>query len=146
MFNNVPINVVICINETTASIIIGELNQNCKSIICSENWKSEQNKIGPNETCLNNCINNTPYIYEYNGKCIENCTNRYIINNSTHKICKCQLDKCLTCPKVALEKNLCTECNTGYYPKENDIKNLGEYINCYNETEEGYYLDINIYK
>ena len=45
-----------------------------------------------------------------------------------------------------MEKNLCTKCNIGYYPKENDIKNLGEYINCYNETEEGYYLDINIYK
>ena len=70
---------------------------------------------------------------------------RIIINNSTHKICKCQLDKCLTCPKVALEKNLCTKCNIGYYPKENDITNLGEYINCYNEIE-GYYLDINIYK
>ena len=28
-----------------------------------------------------------------------------------------------------------------YYPKESDINNLGEYINCYNDTPEGYYLD-----
>ena len=33
-----------------------------------------------------------------------------------------------------------------YYQKENDPSNLGEYINCYNQTPEGYYLDNNFYK
>ena len=130
MFDNVPINVIVCIKEAfAASNIIGKLEQNCKVISCSENCKSEQKKWDAS-----------------NKECVENCPNGYIINNSTHKICKCELDKCLTCPNVDLEKNLCTECNKGYYPKENDIKNLGEYINYYNEIEEGYYLDINIYK
>ena len=50
------------------------------------------------------------------------------------------------CPPVALINNLCTKCNTNYYPKEIDSKNLGEYINCYNGEQEGYYLDNNLYK
>ena len=146
IFDNVPINVVVCIDETIASKISGELVQICKTISCSEKWKSEQNKIDPKKNCIKNCITDALYINEYNGQCIDNCPNGHTVNNSTHKICKCELDKCLTCPKVALENNLCTECNIGYYPKENDFQNLGEYINCYNEAEEGYYLDNNIYK
>ena len=46
---------------------------------------------------------------------------------------------------MALNKNLCTECNVNYYPKENYSLNIGEYINCYRESE-GYYLDIDLYK
>ena len=64
MFKNVPINVVVCIDETTASNIIGQLIQNCKVISCSENWKSEQKKWDTS-----------------NKECIENCPNGYIINN-----------------------------------------------------------------
>ena len=56
--------------------------------------------------------------------------------------CKCELDECLLCPKVALEKGLCTKCNTNYYSKENDPLNLGEYIKCYEKPEEP---DDNIY-
>ena len=46
---------------------------------------------------------------------------------------------------MTLNKNLCTECNVNYYPKENDSLNIGEYINCYREPE-GYYLNIDLYK
>ena len=59
--------------------------------------------------------------------------------------CKCELDKCLECPNVALNKKLCTKCNINYFPKENDPLNIGEYINCYKEPE-GYYLDNNLYR
>ena len=149
IFDNIPINIVVCINETDDdyNMTFLQLNQNCMVKSCSDNWKSEKYKITPNENCTKNCLDNPPYIYEYNGKCVENCSNGYINVNSTNKICKCELDKCLTCPQVALNKDLCTKCNIGYYPKENDEKNIGEYINCYNEIE-GYYLDIinNIYK
>ena len=55
--------------------------------------------------------------------------------------CKCELEKCLKCPTVALSLNLCTECNNNYYPMENDPSNRGEYINCYNQTPTGYYFD-----
>ena len=55
---------------------------------------------------------------------------------------------CLTCRDVALENNVCTEFNINNYPKENDPLNLGEYIHCYNERKDWYFLDIqkNLYK
>jgi len=59
--------------------------------------------------------------------------------------CKCELDKCLICPQITLNNDLCTLCNIDYYPKENDSLNKEGYINCYNQPE-GYYLDKNIYK
>ena len=37
----------------------------------------------------------------------------------------------------------CTKCNENYYPLENDYLNIEKYFNCYNETPNGYYLDIN---
>ena len=109
----------------------------CTLLSCSDDWKSNKKKILENNgNCIDDCISDNIYKYEYNDKCISECPNGYLINNSTHKICKCELDKYIKCPKIALEKNLCTECNIGYYPKENDIKNLGEYINCYNEQKK----------
>ena len=69
------------------------------------------------------------------------CPNGYFKDDITK--CKCQLEKCLTCPKVALNKELCTKCNNNYYQIQKDPLNLGEYFNCYNETPNGYYLDTN---
>ena len=53
-----------------------------------------------------------------------------------------KLEQCLKCPPVPLMKGLCTKCNINYYPIENDLENIGEYINCYKDPE-GYYLDLN---
>ena len=39
-----------------------------------------------------------------------------------------------------MKNKLCSQCNTNYYPKENDISNIGEYMNCYRDPE-GFYLD-----
>ena len=116
-------------------ILIG--NQNKKKII--------NTSIG----CISNCQEDTRYKYEYNGKCVAECTNGLILNvggTETNK-CKCELNKCLTCPTLALKKQLCSECNTGFYKKENDPSNYADYINCYINLK-GYYLDKkdNIYK
>ena len=151
MFSNVPVNIVICIDEKlTQNIILTELNDlNCKVVNCSNNWKLIQKKIGNNNECIENCNKHSIYKFEYNGKCLENCKNGFLYddNGIITEQCKCELDKCLLCPNVALKKNLCTKCNINYYPKENDPLNIGEYINCYNQSEEGYYLDNNtIYK
>ena len=96
--------------------------------------------IEGNDECINNCsyIN----LFEYNGKCISECPKGYYFEDENNIIkCKCELEKCLTCPTVALNNKLCTKCNDNYYQMENDPLNLGEYINCYNETPKGYYLD-----
>ena len=111
----------------------------CYTIDCSYDWKSKQKKI-INETkvCIDSCVNNTQYVYESNGRCYKNCLNGIARDN----ICKCELEQCLICSEVALKNGLCNECNKNYYPKENDLLNIGDYINCYKELEhEGYYLD-----
>ena len=97
--------------------------------------------------CIDNCDINAQYKYEYNGKCYENCSNGFLLdeNNNTLNQCKCELDKCLICPTVALNNSLCSKCNTNYYPKENDPLNQGKYFNCYYQSE-GYYLEQGLYK
>ena len=144
IFANVPENIVICINENNTKILPQIMNKTCYVIDCSNDWKSKQKKIiHANNECVNDCASNEPYIYEYNGKCYIDCSKGYLNddNNITTNKCKCELDQCLTCPNVALVKGLCTKCNINYYQKENDPLNLGEYINCYNEVSNGYYLD-----
>ena len=150
MFLNVPINIVICINEnSTKSKILPQIkNLTCYTIDCTTDWKSKQKKlIYNNNQCFESCNISSEYKYEYNGKCYDNCEKGLLLDINNNKInkCKCELDECLYCPNVPLNKGLCTECNINYYPKENDPLNLGKYIKCYKEPE-GYYLDINLYK
>ena len=150
MFSNVLENIVICINETaTKEKIIPQIkNINCYTIDCSNNWKLKQKKlININKHCIESCDNSPQYKYEFNGNCYENCQGGFLYDDNFNALnkCKCELNKCLECPNVALSKNLCTKCNTNYYPKENDPLNLGEYVNCYYQLE-GYYLDEGIYK
>ena len=146
IFKEVPINVVICLNENVNEDNIPQIKSlSCHVNYCLNDWKSKKLKI-INETniCIESCDNTLQYIYEYNGICIERCPKGFLHdeNNNKFNICKCDLEQCLICPKVASNLNLCTKCDTNYYPKESDINNLGEYINCYNDTQEGYYLDI----
>ena len=150
IFNQVPENVIICINEISSKekLLFQLENKTCYVIDCTDDWKSKQKKlISNNNECIESCDNSSQYPYEYNGKCYENCFNGFIYDENHKKTnkCKCELDKCLVCPKVGLDKNLCIKCNINYYPKENDPSNIGEYINCYKDLE-GYYLDNNLYK
>ena len=155
MFENVPKNLVICIKDNSLfnslnnalcnSSSSNEIFDHCFTIDCSPDWKAKQKKIiNINNKCVESCDDYN--LIEYNGKCYERCPKEILYDNDgLNKKCKCELDKCLLCPQVALNKDLCTRCNTNYYPKENDPLNLGEYINCYNNPE-GYYFDKNFYK
>ena len=148
MFGNVPENVVICINESiTKEKIFPQIKaKKCHVIDCTEDWESKQKKIvNDNAACIESCNNSSPYQFEYNGKCYENCINGYLDNdNNIINKCKCDIDKCLLC-KNAVTNKKCTKCDTNYYPIENDELNLGGVINCFKEPE-GYYLDNNLYK
>ena len=144
-FKGIPENIVICINEENApklTQLIKEKNANCYTIYCSDDWQLHQKKLkkGTND-CINNCNVNDIYLYEFNGICQEKCQygTFYDEQNLVEK-CKCEFDKCYSCPKFEQVKNLCIKCNKSYYPIENDPENLGPYINCYKEPE-GYYLD-----
>ena len=147
LFYNVPDNIVVCMNDEnyfreTNYIVDGMSYKTCLIRDCSENWKLNTKKMLIENNliaCVDSCEENEYFIYEYNGKCNERCTNG-IDDTSTVQKCKCELEQCHSCPLAALRKGLCTNCNDNYYPKENDNLNIGEYINCYKDPE-GYYFD-----
>ena len=107
MFVNVSENIVVYINKDRRYFMSQLEKVKCHKIDSSADWKLNQYKINTkNGKCLNNCTNEVEY--EYNGKCYENCSNGYYINN-TKKICKCELEKCFSCPPIALQKKLCSK-------------------------------------
>ena len=74
IFNNIPINVVICINEdNNQNQIIPQIKKiKCYTYDCSDDWKSKRKKVVYNiDICLDSCDNDTKYFYEYNGICYE---------------------------------------------------------------------------
>ena len=56
--------------------------------------------INNTNECIDSCEKSNQYKYEYNGKCYDHCPNRFLYDNNNNQInkCKCELDKCLTCP------------------------------------------------
>ena len=147
IFFSISDNAVICIKDNINEIRELIKDNKCNIIDCSADKILKQQKviIDKNNTCINNCYNDDEYKYEYNGKCYKNCPYGYIIDDNNQKKCKCELEQCLYCSNVAISFGLCNKCNYNYYQKENGNKNIGIYINCYNDSilKEGYYLDIN---
>ena len=101
------------------------------------NYLSFQKKINEYDYCTESYFDK----FEYNGKCYDNCTNGFYMENNISK-CKCEIDNCLSCSNISLSKELCITCNNEYkyYPMENDPLNLGKFMKCY-ENIKGYYLD-----
>ena len=77
------------------------------------------------------------------GNCVLDCINGYYEdeNDSSIKICKCDLIKCFKCSTESYQLNLCISCNKDneYYQKYEEISNNNNFIDCYHEPE-GYYL------
>ena len=149
MFDLSPNNIVICLNDNSNKILSAVMKLNCYTLDCSDNWELKYKKI-VNETniCLNNNDNDILYKYEYNGKYYEKCENGTLINDNVIKNCKCDTEKCLSCPNEPLKEDLCIICNNNYYEIENDnYFHIEGFIKCY-KNPEGYYLDKNesIYK
>ena len=149
IFNEIPDNVVICLNDNSDKILSEIIKKKCYTIDCSDSLEIKQKKL-VNKTgiCYNNLDYDIIYNYEYNGKYYENCINGNLINNSTIKGCKCDEEECLSCLDISENKRLCLKCNNGYYEIENDNYSIKDgYVNCY-KNPIGFYLDKNesIYK
>ena len=115
---------------------IDKCHNNCE--ICEE---------GPTDI-NNNCLKCRDSLYLDLGNCVDSCIHGPLINDGLN-ICKCSSDiKCEICSEFSTIINLCISCNIeeGYYPKSNDINNIFQFINCYNnETiSDGYYLNISL--
>ena len=85
--------------------------------------------------CIDNCINDDYYRYEYNNTCYDKIPSGFYCNDTEHKILdKCH-ENCKECkgpPKI--DNNNCLSC------QDTDKKylNLG---NCINNCENGFFID-----
>ena len=109
-----------------------------------------ENKYEFNNICYKECPINTFYNYEHIG-CIDIIPEGYYLNDSIKRtIDKCDI-KCENECAFDLSTNniICKACNNNamFFKKEDD-KEINAYYDCYNNTIEKYYLDINnkIYK
>ncbi len=148
IFKKIPENVIICL-KNNENFLKKIKNKKCALNNCSAQYKLIQKKIiKENDACIDNCLYDDKYKYEFNNKCYSTCIINY--NNSLLNICNCDLEQCLLCTYDSSIKGLCTQCNKNFYPKENDSFNIGIYIKCYNESikKEGFYIDKkdNLYK
>ena len=139
MFNKVPDNVVVCLNQNSNKIKKEIMNKNCYSIDCTDNWELNQKKlVNKDDLCYDYSNNGILYNYKYQGLYYESCVNRNLTNNKTINYCKCDNEECISCSNVSVIGN--------FYEIENDTI-LNGYKKCYKDPI-GYYLDTNesIYK
>ena len=133
-------NIVVCLNENGNKIINEIDNKKCIKIDCSDNYLPIK-IVNETNVCWDYNDNNILYQYEYNGIYYEDCNEGKLINNTQIKNCRCNNTMCKSCPNLPLNDTFCSECNTGYYPIENDIYSYGDkYFKCY-KNSIGYYLD-----
>ena len=134
-----------CYNECPIGTYANEYYK-CEK--CHSDCKTCEGPASPNSTNCKSCLGDEKYLKFRN--CVSVCKNGFYTdeNDLSIKICKCDLDKCDKCSEESFNKNLCISCNDNYYPKYNDEKNIKTFVNCYNYTEEGFYLDMqnSIYK
>ena len=76
MFSECNPNLLVCINETTGSSLILKY-QNIINIDCNNSCFDDLNAkvIKEKEICIDNCQNDSDYIYEYNNICYDLCPN-----------------------------------------------------------------------
>ena len=143
IFNEIPKNVIVCINEQKAPDLFKLIKElNCSNVYCLDNWYNQQKKlIKDKKECIDNCNINHNYKYELNNKCYSSCTYGIFYDKKNElERCKSENEKCSIFSDLNPIKHLCISCNESFYPKENDPTNLGPYINCYKDPP-GYYLD-----
>ena len=125
MFDGLPDNLIICVNESNKMILSELYKKSCYTIDCSEKWQFEmKNIINTTGICYDINDNDIQYKYEYKGIYYENCINGTLITNLSINKCKCSINY------------------IDFYPKEDDLIIDEENINCYKEPK-GYYLDKN---
>ena len=125
-----------------------------KKLCVSKCIDDDEYRLESNNVCYHTCPEGTkpeddicvgylicPILYNYeHTECLDKLPDGYYINDTSAKtIDKCNI-KCKTCSK----ENICLSCNSenGYFVKEEDPPNNKGFIECYNTTFEGYYLDI----
>ena len=79
--DDLPNNLVICINQTNAPNLYNSLiKRGCTIVHCDKNWREKQKKIiAATNKCVSTCENENNY--EFENKCYESCPNGTKSNN-----------------------------------------------------------------
>ena len=86
IFNNVPDNIVLCLNGNSAQILGQITDKNSYTLDCSDDWKIYQKNIAnKTDICFDNFNIGIVYRCEYHGLYYEYCKNENLINNSPIK-------------------------------------------------------------
>ena len=86
IFNGVPDNIVVCLNENSNKIKQEIINKACYTLDCSDDWKINKKKlVNKTDLCFDYYNNSILYKYEYHGLYYEDCmngnlTNKFIYN------------------------------------------------------------------
>ena len=146
----------LCFQNSKLNYIIEE-NKCVKN--CSGNYSYEYNDI-----CFNSCPNNThkssyneylcednliceTYFNYYHNECLYEIPDGFYLNDSFKKtIDKCP-EECGKCNNESVNKSLCISCNNdlNFYPKWNENLDNNDFIKCYNNLSEDYYLENDYY-
>ena len=88
------------------------------------------------------------YYYNNMTECIKEIPEGYYLKNIELKMIEKCDEKCQLCSNESIQNNLCISCNInkGYYPISIDYDINNSFINCYNNSPLGYYLENNTYK
>ena len=156
MFDDVPDNIVYCINDEAAvPNIMSELSKKKYAINdCSKNWKSNKKKlIEENGLYVDECYYNNIYYYEYKYIYYRNCPNGTKILNDNDYLCiiDCpveipfqQNEECFDkCNALDFFNEICTINNENIKAKETIIKTIIDEINTLKMNEEEKDLIIN---
>ena len=119
MFNGIPNNIIVCINQTQSPILYDLLVQTtiCPTFICTnEDWRFIRKKIN-GDNCVDNCKDINKYDYE--GICYNECPNGTKIWYYSDNFC---LDKCGIDNYKYEYNGICYEkCPNGTNDKENEF-------------------------
>ena len=116
-------------------VISNLVNKGCSKIVCSNDWRSYQNKINlENGECIDNCFSTNNNKYTYMSKCYEICPDGTYNNINNYTCEECHPD-CKTCDKPAEMNN--TNCKSCFSDK------FLKYGNCVSNCKNGYYEDEN---
>ena len=135
-FREVMDNLVYCIyNSSDNEQIRNELSfRKCSVNDCSTNWKNNKKKIIPEkDMCINDCVLDNLYKYEYEYICYDKCPKGTHSNKKNIYLCESNVNGCLAkYPFISLKDNICAaECHSEDFFKNicstNIINNQSQY-------------------
>ena len=113
IFFGIPDNLIICINdEGNAQNLLSQLSSlKCPINDCSIDWKLRKQKIiMEKRVCIDNCLSNEHYQYEFNYFCYDKCPIGTHSSKDNKYICEPDPHLCIeNFHFVNLEKNVCVE-------------------------------------